>query len=393
MYQDPLIIYFVLGAMTVIVAGLAMGAIRQPMITGYIIAGFALGPGGSGLIQDQEMIGQLGAIGVVLLLFFIGMEVSPRQIRQSWRVALIGTLLQIVLSMALVGVLGWAFDWPLPRTILIGLVVSLSCTAIVVDHLKRRGEMNTRVARDTVMILIAQDILVIPMLILLALLGGSGVNETTIILQLAGGTLMVALLIWVLRQDGIELPWVQRIADNPEMQVFLALLLCFGLAFITGLFQLSTALGAFVAGIIVGQARSVDWVRSHLDALRVVFVAIFFASIGMLIDIQYLKNYWWEVGILVAVVLLTNTFINAGILRFLGQTWPESLYAGALLAHIGEFSFVLAAVGFHAGIVGEAAYQITMAVIALSLALGPGWVMLVEKCLPGDWRRAAGMVS
>ncbi len=388
MHQDPLIIYFVLGAMTVVLAGLAMGAIRQPMITGYIIAGFILGPGGVGLVQDQQVVGQLGAVGVVLLLFFIGLEVSPRQIRHSWRVALVGTLLQIALSMGLVGILGWAYDWPLPRTILIGLVISLSCTAIVVDHLKRRGEMDTRVARDTVMILIAQDILVIPMLILLALIGGETVDKSIIGLQVIGGTMMVALMVWIMRRDGIELPWIQRIAENPEMQVFLALLLCFGLAFVTGLFQLSTALGAFVAGILVGQARSVHWVKDHLDPLRVVFVAIFFASIGMLIDVAFVSTYWREVGILVVLVLLTNTFINAGILRILGQTWPESLYAGALLAHIGEFSFVLAAVGFHSGIVGVAAYQITMAVIALSLALGPAWVLLVEKCLPADWRHA-----
>ncbi len=379
MYQDPLVIFFVAGAITVLLTGLLMHALRQPMITGYIIAGLALGPHGAGLVQDQAIVGQLGAIGVVLLLFFIGMEVSPRQIMKSWRVALIGTILQILVSMGLVGVMGYAFDWPLARTVLIGLVISLSCTAIVVDHLKRRGEIDTRIGRDTVMILIAQDILVIPMLILLALLGGAGVDESTVILQLSGGALMLALVVWIMKSPDIKLPWIKHLARDVEMQVFLALLLCFGLAFVTGVFQLSTALGAFIAGIIVGQTRDVTWVRTHLDALRILFVAIFFASIGMLMDIHLMAEYWREITILVALTLLTNTFINAGILRILGRSWSESVYAGALMAHIGEFSFVLAAVGFGAGIVGQVAYQLTIAVIAISLALGPAWVQLIES--------------
>ena len=148
--------------------------------------------------------------------------------------------------------------------------------------------------------------------------------------------------------------------------------------------------GAFVAGMLVAKTTSVSWIRGHLEPLRVVFVAIFFASIGMLIDSRFLLQHWQEVLLLVITVLLTNTVINAGILRVLGRRWPESLYAGALLAHVGEFSFVLAAIGYSSQIVGEAAYQITVAVIALSLSLGPAWASFIEWCLPKGALSQAG---
>ncbi len=388
MYQEPLVLYFVVGAIAVVVSGLAMAALRQPMITGYILAGFVLGPHGVGLVQDQTTVAQLGAVGVVLLLFFIGLDVSPRQMIRNWRVALIGTSLQVMISMALVGLLGAVFDWPLARTVLIGMVISLSCTAVVIDHLARRGQLETRVARDTLVILIAQDIFVIPMMVLLGLLGGEGVDGKTLALQCVGGLLIVGLVAWAITRERVELPLVRRLSAQREMQVFVSLLLCFGLAFMSGVMQLSTALGAFAAGLIVGQTRDVEWIRGHLDALRVVFVAIFFASIGMLIDIHVLSEYWRELVILVWLVFVTNTLLNAGILRFLGRTWPESLYAGALLAHVGEFSFVLAAIGLHAGIVGLVAYQMTVAAIAISLALGPAWAMLVERFLPAGWSQS-----
>ncbi|MGJ8669199.1 MAG: cation:proton antiporter domain-containing protein [Oceanococcus sp.] len=382
MSMDPLVIYFVISAIAVLFSGMLMRWLRQPMITGYILAGFALGPHALGLVSNQSVVEQLGAVGVVLLLFFIGMETSPVKMVRNWRVAIFGTLLQVFVSMGIVALLGLWFDWPLARTVLIGMVASLSCTAIVIDHLSRRGQMDTQVAQDTLGILIAQDIFVIPMIIVLGMLSGESIDLHVLALQLSGGSLVLAFAAWVLTRENFEIPWITGLADNAEMQVFISLLLCFGLAFVTGIFQLSTALGAFVAGMIVAKTTSSGWIRLNLEPLRIVFVAIFFASIGMLLDTKFLIQYWQEVLLLVVTVLLTNTIINACILRLLGRRWPESFYAGALLAHVGEFSFVLAAVGYNSQIVGSTAYQITVAVIALSLSLGPAWASIIERCLP-----------
>jgi len=150
---------------------------------------------------------------------------------------------------------------------------------------------------------------------------------------------------------------------------------------ITGLFGLSTALGAFVAGMLVGAARETQWVHSSLEPFRVIFVALFFVSIGMLVYLIFIKDHWFQIGALVMAVIITNTFINAVIIRLLGDSWPDSLYSGALLSQIGEFSFVLAAVGMQSNLVSSYGYQLTVTVIALSLMISPAWIATSRKLL------------
>ncbi len=156
-------------------------------------------------------------------------------------------------------------------------------------------------------------------------------------------------------------------------------MICLGLAFVTGILGLSTALGAFVGGIVVGMARETEWVHRSLEPFRVVFVALFFVSVGMLVDLDFLAANWRQVVLLVAAVFFTNTLINAGILRVFGSGWGDGLYGGALLSQIGEFSFVLAAVGFQTQTVSEFAYKATVLVIALSLLLSPAWIGFVRR--------------
>ena len=163
------------------------------------------------------------------------------------------------------------------------------------------------------------------------------------------------------------------------MQVFTALFICFGLALVTGLLELSAALGAFAAGIMVSTAKETQWVHHALEPFRVVFVAIFFVSIGMLVNPAFLLEYWPQVSLLVIAVFLSNTFINATILRASGDSWRDSLYGGALLSQIGEFSFVLAAIGFQASIISQFGYQLVIEVIAISLLLSPAWIMAVKR--------------
>lgn len=156
---------------------------------------------------------------------------------------------------------------------------------------------------------------------------------------------------------------------------------------------LSTALGAFLAGLVVTAARETHWVHQVLEPFRVVFVALFFVSIGMLMDLGFLREHWVAVVSLAFVALVINTALNAGILRALGRGWGTSLYVGALLSQIGEFSFVLASVGRHAGIIGEFAYQGTIGVIALSIVLNPIWILIVRPRRGPSARAEEGSLS
>jgi CPA2 family monovalent cation:H+ antiporter-2 len=380
MLSDPFVIYFVVSALVALTFGLLMTVLKMPVFSGYVLAGAILGPFGLGFFTDLEIINQLGSIGVILLLFFIGVEISPNQLLATWRIALAGTILQVLFSVGIVSLVGVIFDWPLSRIVLIGFVISLSCTAVVMDYIKQRGEEQSLVSQKILSILIMQDMLVVPMLVILGLLGGDGVDRNTLIRQLVGGVLVIGVLIWEIRTEKISMKIIDSVKGHPEMQVFFALLLCFTFALITGYLQLSTALGAFLAGMLVGRIQDGEWISENLVSIGVIFVALFFASVGALIDLGFLFANWLPIMLLVLSILLVNTIINAGILRILGLSNWESVYGAALMAHVGEFSFVLAAIGLNSGIVQSFAYQYTIVVIALTILIGPIWVNLVRYC-------------
>lgn len=379
MHMDPVLPSLVGAILVVFVIGLTLRALNQPHVVAYILAGLALGPQGLAIIKDQDVILRLGAVGVVLLLFFVGMEIVPQKLAASWKVSIVGTLLQVLVSVGLVYLLGSWLNWTLPRIILIGFVISLSSTAVVLKMLQDWGEMETQVGQNVLGVLIAQDLLVIPMLLIIGIFSGKQLELHTLFFQMSGGILMVALWIYILRKGTIHLPFSTWLKKDHEMQMFAALALCFGMAWLTGFFDLSTALGAFAAGLIISAARETQWVRGHLEPFRVVFLALFFVSIGMQLDFTFLLKHWWKIGLLVMAVLITNTFINTLMLRAMGESWKGSLYAGALLGQIGEFSFVLVAVGLQTALITNFAYQITIAIITLSLLLSPSWVALFKK--------------
>lgn len=381
MHIDPILPTLVAIIGIVLLIGLSLQLLRQPQVIGYLLAGVAIGPSGFSLLTDAEFASRLGAFGVVLLLFFVGMEVAPRQLLSGWRIAVIGTLVQVALSVALVVPIGLWFDWPIERIVLLGFVTSLSSTAVIIKLLRDSGELNKKESQDILGILLVQDLIIIPMLIIIGLLGGETPGWSELGLQVSGAVGIVSLLIWALSRDSFHLPFGHLFRSEPELQVFAALLICLGLSLLTGMASLSTALGAFAAGILVTAARETQWVHHALEPFRVVFVALFFVSVGILVDVSFIILHATQVALLVAVVLASNTLLNGIILRFLGYRWRESLYAGAMLGQIGEFSFVLAAVGLTDGIISGIAYQYTITVIALSLIISPFWILAARKIL------------
>lgn len=374
MHLDPLIPPIVGIVLVVLLLGLILQYFRQPQLVGYIITGIVIGPAGLGILTDIPLIEHLGALGVTLLLFFIGMEVSPHQLARGWRIAVFGTLFQIGISVLTTWLIGSFFDWSLARIILLGFVISLSSTAVVLKLLKDRNELETTSGQNVLLILLAQDLAIVPMLIIVSMMSGQAPDTVLIYKQILGGLAITAFAVWVVSRKNMSLPFAKQIKKDHELQLFAALLACFGLAFITGILGLSAALGAFVAGLVVAAAKETDWVQHALEPLKIVFVALLFVSMGMLIDLNFVQQNLLLLMTLLVGVLLTNTFINALILKGLGNNWSNSLYSGALLSQIGEFSFVLATVGLQVGLINDFSYQTTIALIALSLLVSPLWI-------------------
>ena len=177
-----------------------------------------------------------------------------------------------------------------------------------------------------------------------------------------------------MNQKEVILPYSNRLKEDPELQVLAALVFSLGIASLSGFFHLSTALGAFIAGIFISSTRETRWVQQSLEPFKVLFVALFFVSIGILINFNFLKEELFLIFALLFLVFFANSFINSLIFKWHGETWKTSFYEGSLLANIGEFSFVLAAIGLQNALITDFTYQILIQVIALSLIISPFWI-------------------
>ncbi len=372
---------FILLGLIIIGLGVLLRYFRQPYVIAYILAGVLMGEHGFKMITNKELITSMGEFGLILLLFFIGMEISLPDFLKNWKVPTIGTTIQILGSVLLVGLIGAFFDWDMNRIIVMGFAISLSSSAVVIKLLQDSDETHTETGQNVISILLMQDILIVPMMIATSYLSGNTPALTEIVLQLIGGILIVGGIIWVVKKKEISLPFSQEIEDDHELQVFIAFIICFGFALITSLFSLSAALGAFVGGIVVHASRSTEWFHDSLHSFRVIFVALFFVSIGMLIDLNFLVENWIIITSLIVAIYLTNHFINAAILHYFGRNWKRSLYGGALLAQIGELSFILVASAFYAQIISSFTYQLAIVVISLNLLLSPFWIAATKKVL------------
>lgn len=378
---DPILPVMVALIFMIILVTILLKTLNQPNVIAYIIAGFLIGPYGFSVITNQEVISHIGDIGVVLLLFFIGMEVPLEKIISKWKVAVYGTLLQVIGSVFFIYILSYVLHWSLSRAILWGFVISLSSTAVVIKVLEDLHEIDSKVGQNVLSILIAQDIIVIPMLIMLTFLGGAEISSNQIIMQVIGAILMIGFTIWLVRQHTIKTPFLKLMKKDHELQVFAGLLVCFSFAMISGFFGLSTALGAFIAGMTISNTTEHEWIRKNLHPFYVILVAVFFVSIGMLIDDYFIFQNLGLILFLVIVTILLKTLFNAIILKLLENSWSESFYAGALLSQIGEFSFILGSIGLQLGIITMFGYQLTISVIALTLLVSPFWIFIFKTYL------------
>ena len=373
LYKVGLIILLVL------LTGLVLSFMRQPRVIGYLMVGVLVGPYGLGMTPSHEMAEFLSEMGVILLLFFIGMEVSLERLIRGWRVFVVGTLIQIILSIGFAWLLTlWYRKAGVGDIILIGFVISLSSTAVVLTMLQNWKELDTPVGQDALGILLVQDLVIVPMLIIIGLLGGESPSVSTIALQVTGGLFLGGLIAWIMIKGTIRFPLPRVILEDPELEVFAAIFVCLGFAVFSTLCGLSEALGAFVAGIFVASRGRSKRVQDLLHPFKTIFIALFFVSIGMLVDLSFVWENLIEICLLLVFILCANTCINTLILRISGRSARHSFYGGVLLSQIGEFSFVLAAAGAAAGIMSQSQKQIAFAVIVLSLIVSPFVIGLVR---------------
>lgn len=360
----------------IVVAGLVGGVIaqrlRQPLILGYILAGVIVGPytGGVTVVEVHD-IELLAEIGVALLLFALGLEFSLKELRPVARVALIGTPIQIGLSMALgYGVGQWlGMSWI--HALWLGGLIALSSTMVVLKSLSNQGRMGTLSSRVMIGMLIVQDLAVVPLMIILPQL-----NDPEAGLPLLGwAALRAALFLLVMVLVGTRLlPWLmRRIAAWNSRELFLLAITAIGLGvgYATYLSGLSFALGAFVAGMVLSESDYGHQALSEIIPLRDLFGLLFFVSVGMLLDPAFLLNNLDVVLVVVVVIALGKGLIFAGISRIFGYRNIVPLAVGLGLFQVGEFSFVLARVGVSTNSIDANLYSLTLTVAIVTMLLTP----------------------
>ena len=362
-------------ALAALVCGIAMTRLRQPAIVGYILAGVLLGPAGLGLVADRAEIHDLADLGVLMLLFLIGMELSLRNFRHVWKVAVGVTAIQIGAGVGVMLICARLFGWSLPMALVFGFVVALSSTAVAVKILEDMGELRTHTGRIAVGVLVAQDLAVVPMILTINALGGDGVDWLVVPKVLLSVMFLVVLILYLSAGRKISLPFLSHVAGNVDLKPLAALAFCFCIAALSGFVGLSAAYGAFLAGLVIGNSSERHEMVAVTQPIQSILLMVFFLSIGLLLDIDYIWENLGAVLFLFFLVAVFKTVLNVTVLGLLGQSWQHAFLAGIMLAQIGEFSFVLAGIGAGSGVIGEAERRLIVAVTVLSLSLSPLWVL------------------
>ncbi len=365
-----------------VILGLIFVRLKQPPIVGYIAAGILLGPTGFGLVIQSESITLLAELGVLLLLFLIGMELSVRAFVLVLMPSVLIALGQIVAGMSVTLLLGLVLDWNWPQIILLGFIVALSSTAVAIKVLDDIGELRTETGRITIGVLIAQDIAIVPMLIIAESLGGG--DEASFgfmtIVMIVGSIGILGALIWYLNKPGkLTLPFTKYVQGKPDLITLAMLAFCFSAAAVSSLFGLSAVYGAFLAGLVVANSTLRSQAIELTYPVQSILVFVFFLSIGLLIDLNYIIENWGIVLTFVLLTVIAKTLLNILLVSRVGFSWDVALPAGLAMAQIGEFSFILASVGVANRVLDDDAYRLALSVIAVTLMISPIWMLTIRR--------------
>jgi CPA2 family monovalent cation:H+ antiporter-2 len=364
-----------------VLCGLLLAGLRQPPLVGYIIAGAVLGPSGLGLITDRKVIDTFAELGVLVLLFVVGTHLSLRAFKNIYRTAVGAALLQILVSVAVMLLLAQLFEWQNERAIFYGFVLACSSTAVAIKVLEDIGELRTDTGRCAVGVSIAQDLAVVPMLIIIVGLSSEGgVDVGALLLKLAvATTALVALIWWLSRRTRTHLPFRHLLVRYADLAPVVALALCVIGAAVSNALELSAGLGAFLAGLYVGNTTERPLMIRAMEPIQSLLVMMFFLSIGLLVDLAFVSANLGTVLVLIGFVFLLNSVINVLSLRAVGEQWRLAFLAGFALAQVGEFAFVLSQTAVSHRLIGDEAQRIVVAVIALTMIASPLWLELARR--------------
>ena len=354
--------------------------LRVPTIVGFLLTGTVAGPYGLGLVKAVHEVEILAEVGVVFLLFTIGIEFSLNRLLQIKKSVLMGGSIQVFLTLVVTFLIARQLGQPIGESIFVGFLISLSSTAIVLKLLQERAEVDSPHGRTTLGILIFQDIIIVPMILVTPLLaGGAGGSSESVLLLVAKGIGIIGLVIisakWIVPQV------LYQIARTRSQELFLlsVVVICLAVAWVTSSAGLSLALGAFLAGLIISESKYSHHALGNILPFRDVFTSFFFVSIGMLLDVGFLFRQPGTIALITLGVLVLKSIIASIATVLLGFPLRTSILVGLALGQVGEFSFILSKTGVEHGLLGGNIYQMFLAFSVLTMAATPFIITLAPR--------------
>ena len=364
---------------TALACGMVFAHFRQPPLVGYLLAGALLGPTGFEVVQSEGMIAGFAEIGVLMLLFVVGMELSVRSLKYTWRLALPAVVMQTAASLIVMFAASSLLGLSNSAAVLLGFVVALSSTAVAVKLLEEIGSLRARVGRITVAVLIAQDLAFLPMLLIVENMGSDGFDMAAATQVGISALLLYGFVRLLLRQGRQHLPFYKIIVGHVDLSPLAGLVYCFGGSALMGAIGLSPAYGAFLAGLAIGNSAERQPILNVIRPIQSVMLMVFFLSIGLLLDLDFVWNNLGTVLLLFLVVTLFKSALNIVIFRSLHESWQRAFMSGVLISQLGEFSFLLAASAAAVAAISPEESKLIISVTVLSLALSPFWLSTARR--------------
>ncbi|NEV93102.1 potassium transporter KefB [Psychroflexus sp. YR1-1] len=363
-------IVVVLGISIVII--LAFQKLKVPSILGFLFAGIIVGPSAFNLLSSRHEVELLSEIGIIFLLFIIGIELSFSGLMKIKKTVFVGGGLQVGGTILITALVAMALGIDLNTAVFIGFLISLSSTAIVLKMLQEKGEIKSPHGRIALGILIFQDIIVVPMMLLTPILAGKAENIGETLLILLVKLIGVGLVVFVLQKYVV--PFIFKLvvkSKNRELFILTTIVFCFSVAWLTSSVGLSLALGAFFAGLIISESEYSHQATANVLPFREIFISFFFISVGSLLDIHFFINNVVYILLFVLAVLIIKVVIVAFVALFL-QNQPRTVFLSAFsIFQVGEFSLLLSTVGLQNDLLPDALYQYFLAVCIITMALTP----------------------
>ena len=379
MYPDINLMEIAVVVLAALVCGVVFERLKQPAVLGYILAGVILGPSCCSFITNRDSVNSLAELGILMLLFLVGMELSLRAFKSVWHISLLMTLGQLGISFGVVLGIGKLFDLSTGLISILAFSIALSSTAVAIKMLESIDELRTETGRITVGVLIAQDLTIVPIILFLRSFAGNGF-DALIVIKIALSVGLLAIIIWYFsRRQKIKLPLAKWIVGHHDLRPLSALIFCFGMAALSDRIGLSAAYGAFLGGLILGNTSERHAMIESTKPIQSVLMMAFFLSIGLLIDFHYIWNNINKVLILLFFITIGKTAFNIILLHLLKQPWERAFLSGLVLSQMGEFAFLLATLGDDLNIIDEDGHRLVLSLAALSLTLSPFWMVAARR--------------